>query len=88
MPRLFFENKSSDISRLMFLFRFLLRPYDVTISAFCPFVHAISTEVRVRLHFSLLVERVFFCVIKFLVTPDLPHSQKGLLDFEIDFSLL
>ena len=47
-------------------------------SAFCSIVHAISTEVRAWRHFSLLVERVFLFirVIKFLVTGDLPHSQK------------
>ena len=37
---------------------FLLRPYDVT-ATFCSFVHAISTELHVWRHFSLLVERVF-----------------------------
>ena len=64
-----------------FLFRRRYFCYDHMTSqplqtAFCSFVHA--TEVRVRRHFLLLVERVFLfiCVIKFLVTPDLPHSQK------------
>ena len=68
---------------------FLLRPYDVT-ATFCSFVHAISTELHVWRHFSLLVERVFLFmrVIKFLVTLDLPHSQKWLSRFEIDFYLL
>ena len=68
---------------------FLLRPYDVT-ATFCSFVHAISTELHVWRHFSLLVERVFLFmrVIKFLVTLDLPHSQKWLPHFEIDFYLL
>ena len=58
---------------------FLLRPYDVT-ATFCSFVHAISTELHVWRHFSLLVERVFLFmrVIKFLVILDLPHSQKWL----------
>ena len=65
---------------------FLLRPYDVT-ATFCSFVHAISTKLHVWRHFSLLVERVFLFmrVIKFLVTLDLPHSQKWLPHFEIDF---
>ena len=56
-------------------------------SAFCSVVHAISTEVRAWSRFSLLVEQVFsfIRVIKFLVTHDLPHSQKWLPDFEIDF---
>ena len=31
---------------------------------------------------------LFLCVIKFLVSLDLPHSQKCLPDFEIDFYLL
>ena len=68
---------------------FLLRPYDVT-ATFCSFVHAISTELHVWRHFSILVERVFLFmrVIKFLVTLDLPHSQKWLPHFEIDFYLL
>ena len=68
---------------------FLLRPYDVT-ATFCSFVHAISTELHVWRHFSLLVERVFLFmrVIKFLVTLNLPHSQKWLPHFEIDFYLL
>ena len=41
-------------------------------------------------HFSLLVEQIFLFirVIKFLVTLDLPHSQKRLTDFEINFSLI
>ena len=61
---------------------FLLRPYDVA-ATFCSFVHAISTELHVWRHFSLLVERVFLFmrVIKFLVTIDLPHSQKWLPHF-------
>ena len=68
---------------------FLLRPYDVTVT-FCSFVRAISTELHVWRHFSLLVERVFLFmrVIIFLVTLDLPHSQKWLPHFEIDFYLL
>ena len=37
---------------------FLLRPYDVN-ATICSFVHAISTELHVWRHFSLLVERVF-----------------------------
>ena len=58
-------------------------------SAFCSFVYAISTEVRAWRHFSLLVERIFLLirVIKFLITLDLPHSQKWLPHFEIDFYL-
>ena len=41
-------------------------------------------------HFSFLVQRAFMftCVIKFLVTRDLPHPQKLLLHSEVDFSLL
>ena len=68
---------------------FLLRPYDVT-ATFCSFVHAISTELHVWCHFLLLVEQVFLFmrVIKFLVTLDLPHSQKWLPQFEIDFYIL
>ena len=68
---------------------FLLRPYDAT-ATFCSFVHAISTELHVWRHFSLLMERVFLFmrVIKFLVTLDLPYSQKRLPHFEIDFYLL
>ena len=56
-------------------------------SAFCSLVHAISTEVHVWRQFSLLVQRVFpfIRVIKFLVSLDLPHSQKWLPHFEIDF---
>ena len=46
-------------------------------SAFCSFVHAISTEVRMWRHFSLLLKRVFLFIrlIKFLVTLDSPHSK-------------
>ena len=59
-------------------------------SAFCSFFHAISTELHVWRHFSLLVEQIFLFqrLIKFLVTLDLPHSQKWLPHFEIDFYLL
>ena len=58
--------------------------------AFCSSVHAISTEVRVWRHFLILVELVFLLirVIKFLVTLDLPHSQKWLPNFEIDCYLI
>ena len=46
-------------------------------SAFCSFVHAISTEMRAWRHFSFFVEPVFLfiCVIKFLVTLDLPLTK-------------
>ena len=46
-------------------------PSDVT-ATFCSFVHAISTELHVLRHFSLLVERVFLFirVINFLVIRD------------------
>ena len=52
-------------------------------------IHAISTEVHVWRHFSLFLERVFLFirVIEFLVTRDLPHSQKWLPHFESDFYL-
>ena len=74
---------------------FLLRPYDVTTTSnllFCSFVHAISTELRSWRHFPLVVESVLFfiCVVKFLVTRDLPHSQKWLSysDINIFFTLV
>ena len=56
-------------------------------SLFCSFIHAISTLLRAWCHFSLLVELVFLfiCVIKFLFPRDLPHSQKRLPHFAIDF---
>ena len=66
-------------------FYFVVRIFVTTIwrhnhleSAFCSSVHAISSEVGAWRHFSLLVERafLFFRVITFLVTLDLPHSQK------------
>ena len=60
------NENSSFVSGLVllrfFVLRFLLQPFDVTItsqSAFSSFDHAISTEVRAWRHLSLLVER--FC---------------------------
>ena len=45
-------------------------------SAFCSFVHAISTEIRVWPHLSILVERGFlFIQVINLVTRYLPHSK-------------
>ena len=78
---------------LGFLFissRFLLRPYDVTTTSNLLFVHSF-------MQFQLkCVRDVIFCsqwsefflfisVIKFFLTLDLPHSQKRLPHFEIDF---
>ena len=79
-----------DLSCYVFLFRRLDFCYDhmTSQSAFCSFVHAVSTELRAWRHFSLLSGASFFvfiCVIKFLVTRDLPHSQKWLHHFRIDF---
>ena len=58
-------------------------------SAFCSFAHAISTEVRVLRHFSLLVERVCCSLVwLFLFKSGLSHSQRLFPHSEIDFSLL
>ena len=70
---------------MFFLFRFLLRPYDVTATSNLLFVHCscnFNWSACVT-SFLLLVERVFCSirVIKFLVTLDLPHSQKWLPDW-------
>ena len=71
----------------------LLQPYDVTNTSNLVFIHLIM---QIQLKFVRKVNFVFsgasfflfICVFKFLVKLDLPHSQKWLPHFEIDFYLL
>ena len=61
--------------------RFLLRPYDVTITSNLLFVH-LFMQFQLKCVFDIIFCSLwsefflFICVIKFLVTLDLPHSQE------------
>ena len=65
---------------------FLLRPYDVA-ATFCSFVHAISTELHVWRHFSLLVERVFCSCAWLNFWSHLTHLtlKNDLINFKLTF---
>ena len=57
--------------------------YDMIPSAlhicFLLYIHALTAELRVLCHFSLLLEPdlLLICLFKFVVILDLPHPQNG-----------
>ena len=84
----FFELYARTCPAMFFISssQFLLRPWrhNHFKSAFCSFVHAILTEVRVWRHFSLSIVRVFFCSFVWIIF----RSHLTYLTLRIDFSNL